>query len=202
MGVQGDRIFAAIASRGFPDPWATFGEHLSWESAYAVQLKAAIDDARKDPAEEAFAEVARLFGLKAENLDDAAQLLAKVLVEYDENGMWTVLDGRAAELDIADVSERWAHGLVTHPFPIALLSLQFNWKYMKDNGVRAFYEMTARYVADLIESNDRWREAFDNERKTGVLDRITTVEADLASEEAPMHCDICKKTITALLYLK
>lgn len=36
---------------------------------------------------------------------------------------------------------------------------------------------------------------------SGVIDRVTTVECDLASEEAPMHCDICKKTITALLYL-
>ncbi|MFD0899076.1 hypothetical protein [Actinomadura sediminis] len=66
---------------------------------------------------------------------------------------------------------------------------------MREHGVRSFYEMTARYVAD------RWRAAFDAERESGVIDRITTVEADLASEEAPMHCDICKKTITALLYL-
>ncbi|MET8830014.1 hypothetical protein ABZX40_30975 [Streptomyces sp. NPDC004610] len=33
------------------------------------------------------------------------------------------------------------------------------------------------------------------------MDRITSIECDLASIEAPMHCDVCKKTITALLYL-
>lgn len=48
MGVQGDQIFAAITDKGFPDPWSAFGECLSWESAYAVQLKHAIDQARKD----------------------------------------------------------------------------------------------------------------------------------------------------------
>jgi hypothetical protein len=30
---------------------------------------------------------------------------------------------------------------------------------------------------------------------------VTTVERDLAYEEAPMHCDVCKKASTALLYL-
>jgi hypothetical protein len=37
--------------------------------------------------------------------------------------------------------------------------------------------------------------------ETGVVDRITSIECDLASIEAPMHCDVCKKTVTALLYL-
>ncbi|WP_116021998.1 hypothetical protein [Thermomonospora umbrina] len=201
MGVQGERIFAAIAERGFPDPWATLGEHLSWESAHAVHLKAAIDQARKDPTPDAHGRVTRLFDRKAANLADAAELLTTVLAEYDQSGMWALLDERAARLDIDDVSERWAGGLVAHPFPIALLSLQFNWRYMKEHGVRAFYEMTGRYVRDLISSNTRWREAFETERATGLLDRVTTVECDLVSEEAPMHCDICKKTITALLYL-
>lgn len=36
---------------------------------------------------------------------------------------------------------------------------------------------------------------------TGTVDRITTVECDLNSIEAPMHCNVCNKTITALLYL-
>ncbi|MBA9001686.1 hypothetical protein [Thermomonospora cellulosilytica] len=201
MGAQGDRIFAAIAEKGFPDPWAAFGEHLSWEAAYAVQLKAAIDAARKNPGAEAADEVRVLFDRKQTNLEEAARLLAQVTAEYDSNGMWALLDERAARLDIEDVSERWAIGLVAHPFPIALRSLQFNWTYMKEHGVRAFYEMTARYVSDLTANNRRWRSAFETEQRTGVLDRITTVESDLASEEAPMHCDICKKTITALLYL-
>lgn len=91
--------------------------------------------------------------------------------------------------------------MVEHPFPVALLSLQFNWRYMKEHGVRAFYEMTARYVDALAANTRRWAEAWATEADTGIIDRVTTVECDLASEEAPMHCDICKKTITALLYL-
>ncbi|POM26043.1 hypothetical protein BTM25_04270 [Actinomadura rubteroloni] len=201
MGVQADRIFAAVAERGFPDPWATFGEHLSWEAAYAVQLKTTIDTARKNPNGNAADEALKLFDRKAANLKAASHLLADVTEEYDASGMWTVLNERAARLDIADMTERWAKGLVHHPFPIALRSLEFNWGYMKEHGVRAFYEMTTRYVTDLATNTARWQKAFEDERASGVIDRITTVEADLASEEALMHCDICKKTITALLYL-
>ncbi|GAA3934390.1 hypothetical protein GCM10023085_14700 [Actinomadura viridis] len=199
--MQGDRIFAAIQQRGFPDPWSAFGECLSWESAYAVQLKQAIDQARKGPDEPLARAVSDLFAKKTANLANARKLLDDVLTEYDQNGMWQVLDERAARLDIDDVSERWAHGLVEHPFPIALLSLQFNWRYMKEHGVRAFYEMTSRYIDDLSAGNRRWGDAWAAEAATGIIDRVTTVECDLASEEAPMHCDICKKTITALLYL-
>jgi hypothetical protein len=61
--------------------------------------------------------------------------------------------------------------------------------------------MTAHYVDDLAANTDRWAQAWAAEEATGTIDRVTTVECDLASEEAPMHCDICKKTITALLYL-
>lgn len=72
--------------------------------------------------------------------------------------MWRRLDERASRLDIDDVSERWAQGLVEHPFP----------------------------------------SRCSPSSSTGA----TTVECDLASEEAPMHCDICTKAITALLYLE
>ncbi|GAA2406277.1 hypothetical protein GCM10010191_12860 [Actinomadura vinacea] len=201
MGVQGDRIFAAIKQRGFPDPWSSFGECLSWESAYAVQLKQAIDTARKGTDSQITATIDELFQRKAGNLTTARKLLDDVLADYDQSGMWQLLDQRAVRLDIDDVSERWARGLVEHPFPIALLSLQFNWRYMKEYGVRSFYEMTARYVDDLSTNTERWAESCVTEAATGVIDRVTTVECDLASEEAPMHCDICKKTITALLYL-
>jgi len=201
MGAQGDRIFTAIKERGYPDPWATFGECMSWEAAYSVQLKQAIDAARKDQNEPTCAGVDALFTAKASNLAKARQLLDDVLPDYDNTGMWAELDQSARRLDIDDVSERWARGLVAHPFPIALRSLQFNWTYMKDHGVRAFYEMTARYVDDLRGNNERWRQAWAAETATGRIDRVTTVECDLASEEAPMHCDICQKTITALLYL-
>jgi hypothetical protein len=184
MGAQGDRIFAAIKERGFPDPWSTFGECMSWEAAYAVQLKAAIEAARKNQNATTHAAVEELFTLKASNLAQARQLLDDVLAEYDRTGMWTELDRRARELDIDDVSERWARGLVEHPFPIALRSLQFNWTYMKNHGVRAFYEMTARYVDDLSTNTARWQKAWTDETASGHLDRVTTVECDLASEEA------------------
>lgn len=64
--------------------------------------------------------------------------------------------------------------------------------------MRTFYETTARYVDNLAANTRRWADAWVTEAASGVIDRVTTVERDLASEEAPMHCDM---TITALLYL-
>ncbi|WP_433228294.1 hypothetical protein [Actinomadura formosensis] len=72
---------------------------------------------------------------------------------------------------------------------------------MKEHGVRAFYEMTARYVDDLAANTRRWADAWTAEAATSVIDRVTTVECDLVFEEAPTHCNIWKKTITTLLYL-
>jgi hypothetical protein len=124
-----------------------------------------------------------------------------VLADYDASGMWSTLDERAARLDVADVLETWARTQALHPFPVVLRSLEFNWGYMKAHGVRAFYEMTRGYVSRLQDNTARRHEAWDRETATGVVDRITSIECDLASIEAPMHCDVCKKTITALLYL-
>ncbi|MEO3862807.1 hypothetical protein [Acrocarpospora sp. B8E8] len=201
MGVQGDRIFAALKETGFPDPWATFGGCMCWEAAYSVQLKQAIETARKNQDEPSFAAVEALFSVKAANLVKARRLLEDVLTDFDSNGTWAVLDEKAGRLDIEDVSERWARGMVEHPFPIALYSLQFNWRYMKEHGVRAFYEMTTRYVDGLRDNTGRWLDAWKVEAATGIVDRVTTEECDLASEEAPMHCNVCNKTICALLFM-
>jgi hypothetical protein len=124
-----------------------------------------------------------------------------VLTDYDAAGMWDVLDERASRLDIGDVLETWGRTQALHPFPVVLKSLEFNWHFMKENGVRSFYEMTRGYLSRLQENTARWHAAWQAEVETGVVDRITSIECDLAGIEAPMHCDVCKKTITALLYL-
>ena len=64
--------------------------------------------------------------------------------------------------------------------------------------VRTFYEMTRSYIADLLGNTERWHSAWEAEVRVGVVDRLTTIECDLASIEAPMHCDVCKKTISAV----
>lgn len=200
MGVQGDAIFVAVAERGFPEPWLEFGDRLCWEAVHSTHAKHAIDIARADGHASAGG-VHDALARKRDNLEHAAKLLDDVLVDYDRTGEWPRLDERAIRLDIADVSERWARGLVAHPFPITLKSLQFNWGYMKEHGVRAFYEMTRDYIADLLANTDRWQAAWDTEIRTGMVDRLTTIECDLASIEAPMHCDVCKKTISTVMYL-
>lgn len=72
--------------------------------------------------------------------------------------------------------------------------------------MRALNATTARYVdvpagTNFAANTPQVGDAWGTEAASGVIDRVTTVERDLASEEAPMHCDVCKKTITALLYL-
>ncbi|MFJ6213776.1 hypothetical protein ACIQGZ_10665 [Streptomyces sp. NPDC092296] len=141
------------------------------------------------------------FTAKKANLKHSARLLSQVLTDYDASGEWERLDEKAVRLDIEDVAENWSRVVALHPYPIVVESLKFNWRYMKTHGVRGFYEMTTGYVAALIANTGRWETAWHGERETGVIDRLTTIECDLASIEAPMHCDTCKKTITAVLYL-
>lgn len=201
MGTQGDRIFHITAERGFPDPWLSFGDSLCDEAALSTELTRAITKARKEPAERTRAEVTGVFQAKKANLHRCASILDQVLSDYDASGMWEVLDERASRLDVQDVLETWGRTQALHSFPVVLRSLEFNWGYMKEHGVRGFYEMTCGYVSRLQENTQRWHEAWLGEVTTGVVDRITSIECDLASIEAPMHCDVCKKTITALLYL-
>ncbi|MER6911270.1 hypothetical protein ABT354_06315 [Streptomyces sp. NPDC000594] len=201
MGTQGDRIFRITAERGFPDPWLSFGDALCDEAALSTELTRAIGAARKEPSDGTRAEVTRVFQVKEANLRRCAGILDQVLDDCDTSGVWGVLDERAGRLDVADVLETWGRTQALHPFPVVLRSLEFNWGYMKEHGVRAFYEMTRGYVARLQENTGRWQKAWDGEVATGVVDRITSIECDLAGIEAPMHCDVCKKTITALLYL-
>ncbi|WP_434592910.1 hypothetical protein [Streptomyces sp. A5-4] len=201
MGTQGDRIFQITAEQGFPDPWLSFGDSLCDEAALSTELTRAISKARKEPTDETHAEVSHVFDAKKANLRRCAGILDQVLSDYDASGMWDVLNERATRLDVQDVLETWGRTQALHPFPVVLRSLEFNWGYMKEHGVRAFYEMTHGYVSRLQDNTARWHEAWQGEAETGVVDRITSIECDLASIEAPMHCDVCKKTITALLYL-
>ncbi|SDT63352.1 hypothetical protein [Jiangella sp. DSM 45060] len=145
--------------------------------------------------------MSREFAAKKANLATATGILDQVRDDYDVSGEWERLDALAARLDIDDVSETWAEVLAVHPLPLVLTSLQFNWRYMKDHGVRGFYTMCSDYVAALRMNTQRWQEAWDREVDTGVVDQLTTIQCDLVSIEAPLHCDVCNKTITALLYL-
>jgi hypothetical protein len=72
---------------------------------------------------------------------------------------------------------------------------------MKQHGVRAFYEMTLRYLDDLQANITTWQDAWTRELQTGIIDRLVMLDCELVGLEAPMHCGICKKTIAALLFL-
>ncbi|MGH3797386.1 MAG: hypothetical protein ACRDSP_21150 [Pseudonocardiaceae bacterium] len=201
MGQQGRAIFTTINERGIPEPWLSFGDCLCRESAHATELKRVIEVARKEQDVTSRATVAEVFEAKISNLAIAVGILDHVCRNYDGTGKWDRLDRLASRLDIDDVSETWGTVLAVHPLPLVLNSLRFNWQYMKDNSVRAFYIMCSEYVTGLQINTTRWRQAWDCEVGTGIIDQLTTIQCDLVSIEAPLHCDVCNKTITALLYL-
>lgn len=201
MGKQGDRILEVTAERGFPDPWRSFGQALCEEAAHSTALTRAIADVRKNGTEENHAEVERIFADKAANLQHCAAIIDQVVSDFDDTGQWNELDNKVARLDIPDVLESWGRSQSLHPFPVVLKSLEYNWTYMKEHGVRGFYQMTRGYITRLQENTTRWRTAWATEVNTGIVDRMTSIECDLASVEAPMHCDVCEKTITAVLFL-
>lgn len=185
MGAQGDRIFEITAERGFPDPWLSFGDSLCDEAALSTELTRAITKARKNPSSRTRTEVDRVFASKEANIRRCGGILDQVLDDYDRSGMWSALDEKAERLNIADVLETWGRTQALHPFPVVLRSLEFNWGYMKQHGVRAFYAMTRGYIERLQENTARWHIAWDAEVATGAVDRITSIECDLASIEAP-----------------
>ncbi|WP_246144822.1 hypothetical protein [Actinacidiphila oryziradicis] len=155
----------------------------------------------KEPSDNTCAEVERVFAEKKVNLRRCGGILDQVLSDFDAAGQWAGLDEKAGRRDVADVLETWGRTQSLHRFSVVLKSLEFNWGYMKEHGVRGFYVMTRGYIGRLQENTDRWHAAWDAEIATGAVDRIAAIECDLASMEAPMHCDVCQKTITALLYL-
>lgn len=152
MGTQGDRIFQITAERGFPDPWLSFGDALCDEARYATEAMRLIAVARKDATPANQDAVRAQLQKKADNIQHCADILTQVRHDYDQTGMWEQLDDKARRLDIADVLGTWARTQELHPYPMVLKSLEFNWTYMKEHGVKAFYEMTSEYVGKLIQN--------------------------------------------------
>ncbi|GDY33234.1 hypothetical protein [Gandjariella thermophila] len=202
MGLQGAKIAAIVAERGIPDPWDSFGACMDANAGHVNRIRAAIETCRKDPTDTHRAAVTAEFVAARAKLDRATGLVRTALTDLDADGGWAALDARAARLDIDDVcGPEWGLPRFNHPYRVIQESLRFNWTYMKQHGVRAFYEMTLRYLDDLHANLDVWQRAWETEQTTGTRDHLVMLDCELVALEAPMHCGVCRKTIAPLLYL-
>jgi hypothetical protein len=124
MGEQAARIAAIVTEKGIPDPWNSFGACMDANAGFVNTITKAVDDCRKEDSSTARAQVDAAFAAARHNLELASDIVSTALTDLDRDGGWTVLDDRAARLDIEDVSSpEWGLPKYNHPFPITLKSL-------------------------------------------------------------------------------
>jgi len=191
-----------IAERGIPAVWQDFGTALSRDAALSVSLVESIRAARATDSGEVRERALEVFHAKIANLADARRQLRDVMGQYDLANYWTLLD-RVLHDDF-DIDHELAElradfGL--HPFPVVLESLRANWTYMREHGVRVFYEMTDAYIERLEEQNRDGRDSLEREFETGEIESWWLFALGLQSVELPSHCDICRATSAPLIAL-
>ncbi|KYK29824.1 MAG: hypothetical protein HXS48_10790 [Theionarchaea archaeon] len=201
MNSQGQRLINKIAQKGIPDTWQRFGHMLSRDSAISTFIVEAVEEARRERTPESQEKVFTLFERKLKNLAEARNLISNVLPEYDAAHTWENLDAALSRLDTESLIEVLEKDFGLHPYPVVLESLKANWKYMRENGVRAFYEMTDEYLAKVEQITINARTSFQDEIRTGSTEPYWLIHVDLVSIEVPCHCDTCRITITPIILL-
>jgi hypothetical protein len=192
----GTEFLEDIAQRGIPAEWRQFGMHMSKDGAIVTHLVEAVKEAYETGSAQAREAALRLFDEKRDNLAAARQLLADRLVEYRESGRWHRLNAavRAADVDRLIDALRPHFGL--HPYPVALESVRFNFKFVRENGFEEFYRMTDRYLAEIERLTDEGRSAFEADADGESFPPFWLYKLDMASVEVPTHCHICQNLIT------
>lgn len=201
MTSQAQSIYNKIAQKGIPDTWQIFGHMLSKDSAISTFIVEAVEEARHERSPESQQKVLNLFEKKLKNLDDARSLLHTVLPEYDAAGLWDNLDAALRRLESESLLKILEKDFGLHPFPVVLESLKANWKYMRENGVRAFYVMTDEYLAKVEKITRNALTSFKDEVRTGSTEPYWLIHVDLVSIEVPCHCDVCRYTVTPIIML-
>jgi len=103
------------------------------------------------------------------------------------------LDHAISGMDADEVMGALATHFTLHPFPIVVESLRFNFRYVLEHGYRAFYQMTAEYLAKLAELLAAARQrllAMDLSSVPFPPWELFTL--DLNMIEVPAHCDSCR----------
>lgn len=201
INTQGQKIIALVKQQGFPAPWQNFGSRLSKDGSLSTSIVEKVFESRRKGTSESQEKVRSLFNQKLDNLTEARDLLKILMAEYDSTNTWEKLDATIKSLEIHSLVDALQEDFGFHPFPIVLESLKFNWGYMKDNGVRSFYEMTNDYLTKIETLTQDAKKAYQKEVETGSVEPYWLFQMDLASIEVPTHCDVCRMSITPLILL-
>lgn len=102
-------------------------------------------------------------------------------------------------VNIDEVIDFLRSDFALYPYPVVLESLRFNWKYMKENGIRQFYIMTQEYLEKVKGVTQEAKSAFGDEVMTKLSKPYWLLRSDLISIEVPMHCDVCRVTISVII---
>ncbi len=191
-----------IKGYGIPDPWQKFGTLLSKDGSLSTQLVEAVAAVRTKQDVTSQMHATQLFERKLENLAAARSLLRETMDRYDTEGTWEKLDAALKDFEVSEAIGVLSEDFAIHPFPVVLKSLEFNWNYMKQHGIRRFYEMTDQYLSQIKEVTENASAAFRDEAVTGIVKPYWLIRADLLSIEVPTHCDVCRLTIAVLLGLR
>lgn len=194
-----EQLVAVIRQNGIPSRWQRLGMQLSRDGALSTLIVADICEARSGLLPSKYAAALDLLGQKRRNLTATKDALKSILEDYDANGHWTQLDNAATWINFDRLLRELQKDFSQHPFPVVLKSLEFNWKFMKTNGARAFYVMTLGYLDKIEQLTVAAELSIRREADTGIIEHYPLIQMDLASIEVPAHCDVCRMTITPLL---
>lgn len=199
--VSTKEIVSVIKEKGIPIQWQEFGMKLSMDGALSTEITNKIITYRKNKnhSEALIKEITKLFQAKIENLVMAQQLLQNTIAEYDKQSIWSELDDQMFTVNFDEVIDFLRSDFALHPYPVVLESLRFNWKYMKENGVRQFYIMTQEYLEKVKSITKEAKSAFGDEVMTKLSKPYWLLRSDLISIEVPMHCDTCRITISVII---
>ena len=188
-----------IDATGIPAPWQDFGQALSRHGAISTSIVQAVADFRETPNEENANLVTSLYGKLFHNLDEAISIIEKTMLEFDGNGTWRELDNTLKAMDMTEMYQALSPALARHPFPVVLESLKFNWRYMSENGTRAFYTMTIDYLERIKQNATEAANLFALEVDGGTRSHAWLILDDLRNIEVPTHCDVCRLSIVPVL---
>lgn len=201
MATKTNFAISQIKQNGIADPWQKFGMLLSNDGAISTYLVREVFKGRESDYTN-LNEIFRLFYEKTENLIKAKELLADTMTKYDMDGIWNELDESIAEFDIEEAIKTLEEDFDSHPFPIVLNSLRFNWTFMKNKSVREFYVMTNGYLNQLLDLTNDALVRFEKEKEMKIVEPYWLIKMDLNSIETPCHCDVCRLTISYILEIR
>lgn len=196
MTLTGTQFLQTISERGIPDQWQRLGWVLAYDGAISTHLVRAVHEAYRTDILEARDAAQRLFDEKLDNLAEARTFIAAKLTEYDHNGRWQRLDAVIRTADADRVIDELRPHFGFHPFSIVLESVRYNFTYVREHGFRSFYEMTDKYLADIVMLTEQGRASFEANDGAHTFPPFWLFKLDLNSIEVPAHCDVCRLVIT------